>query len=134
MQRKRIRVRYCKLQIACFIIVWYVIFIYIQDRKQYKDDSKDYFFKLLAKSGIVSILFYVVPLWLNNILHMCFLLSLDTFVFVMFRYLMEVTECVPRKKRDKIIYLLPFVINIGIVVLFITKLEYRRGKVTWYSM
>jgi len=47
---------------------------------------------------------------------------------------MEVTECVPRKKRDKIIYLLPFVINIGIVVLFITKLEYRRGKVTWYSM
>lgn len=124
---------------------WYVIFIYIQDRKQYKDDSKDYFFKLLAKSGIVSILFdgitaytvnrfYVVPLWLNNILHMCFLLSLDTFVFVMFRYLMEVTECVPRKKRDKIIYLLPFVINIGIVVLFITKLEYRRGKVTWYSM
>lgn len=137
--------RYCKLQIACFIIVWYVIFIYIQDRKQYKDDSKDYFFKLLVKSGIVSILFdgitaytvnrfYVVPLWLNNILHMCFLLSLDTFVFVMFRYLMEVTECVPRKKRDKIIYLLPFVINIGIVVLFITKLEYRRGKVTWYSM
>lgn len=73
--------RYCKLQIACFIIVWYVIFIYIQDRKQYKDDSKDYFFKLLAKSGIVSILFdgitaytvnrfYVVPLWLNNILHL----------------------------------------------------------------
>lgn len=112
MQRKRIRVRYCKLQIACFIIVWYVIFIYIQDRKQYKDDSKDYFFKLLAKSGIVSILFdgitaytvnrfYVVPLWLNNILHMCFLLSLDTFVFVMFRYLMEVTECVPRKKETK---------------------------------
>ena len=111
--------RYCKLQIACFIIVWYVIFIYIQDRKQYKDDSKDYFFKLLVKSGIISIFFdgitaytvnrfYVVPLWLNNILHMCFLLSLDTFVFVMFRYLMEVTECVPRKKRDRIIYLLPF--------------------------
>ena len=145
MQRKRKRMRYCKLQIACFIIVWYVIFIYIQDRKQYKDDSKDYFFKLLVKSGIISILFdgitaytvnrfYVVPLWLNNILHMCFLLSLDTFVFVMFRYLMEVTECVPRKKRDRIIYLFPFVINIGIVVLFITKLEYRRGKVTWYSM
>ena len=41
--------RYCKLQIACFIIVWYVIFIYIQDRKQYKDDSKDYFLKLLVK-------------------------------------------------------------------------------------
>ena len=145
MQRKRKRMRYCKLQIACFIIVWYVIFIYIQDRKQYKDDSKDYFFKLLVKSGIISILFdgitaytvnrfYVVPLWLNNILHMCFLLSLDTFVFVMFRYLMEVTECVPRKKRDRIIYLLPFAINIGIVVLFITKLEYRRGNVTWYSM
>lgn len=92
MQRKRKRVRYCKLQIACFIIIWYVIFIYIQDRKQYKDDSKDYFFKLLAKSGIVSILFdgitaytvnrfYVVPLWLNNILHMCFLLSLDNICF-----------------------------------------------------
>ena len=48
--------RYCKLQIACFIIVWYVIFIYIQDRKQYKDDSKDYFFRLLVKSGI----------WLSN--------------------------------------------------------------------
>ena len=122
-----------------------MIFIYIQDRKQYKDDSKDYFFKLLVKSGIISILFdgitaytvnrfYVVPLWLNNILHMCFLLSLDTFVFVMFRYLMEVTGCVPRKKRNRIIYLLPFGINIGIVVLFITKLEYRRGKVTWYSM
>ena len=65
---------------------------------------------------------------------MLVLLSLDTFVFVMFRYLMEVTECVPRKKRNRIIYLLPFAINIGIVVLFITKLEYRRGNVTWYSM
>ena len=137
--------RYCKLQIACFIIVWYVIFIYIQDRKRYKDDNKDCFFRLLIKSGIVSILFdgiraytvnrfYVVPLWLNNILHMCFLLSLDTFVFVMFRYLMEVTECVPGKKRDRIIYMVPFAINIGVVVLFITKLEYRKGEVTWYSM
>ena len=28
--------RYCKLQIAGFIIVWYMIFIYAQDRKQYK--------------------------------------------------------------------------------------------------
>lgn len=137
--------RYCKLQIACFIIVWYVIFIYVQDRKQYKDDNKDYFFRLLVKAGIVSILFdgitaytvnrvSVVPLWLNNLLHMCFLLSLDTFVFVMFRYLMEATESVPGKKRDRIIYLIPFAVNIGIVVLFITKLEYRRGEVTWYSM
>lgn len=101
--------RYCKLQIACFIIVWYVIFIYIQDRKQYKDDNKDHFFKLLVKSGIISILFdgitaytvnrfYVVPLWLNNILHMCFLLSLDTFVFVMFRYLMEL-----QKQHDEMV-------------------------------
>ena len=137
--------RYCKLQIACFISVWYVIFIYIQDRKQYKDNSKDRFFRILVKAGIVSILFdgitaytvnrlYVIPLWLNNLLHMCFLLSLDTFVFVMFRYLMEVTESVPKKKRDRIIYLVPFAVNVGIVVLFITKLEYRRGEVTWYSM
>lgn len=122
-----------------------MIFIYIQDRKQYKDNSKDRFFRILVKAGIVSILFdgitaytvnrlYVIPLWLNNLLHMCFLLSLDTFVFVMFRYLMEVTESVPKKKRDRIIYLVPFAVNVGIVVLFITKLEYRRGEVTWYSM
>ena len=137
--------RYCKLQIACFIIVWYVIFIYAQDRKQYKDNSKDRSFRLLVKTGIVSILFdgitaytvnrlYVILLWLNNLLHMCFLLSLDTFVYVMFRYLMEVTEFVPKKKRDRIIYLVPFTVNVGIVVLFITKLEYRKGEVTCYSM
>ena len=139
------RVRYCKLQIACCILVWYVIFIYRQDRKQYQDDRKDSLFRVLLGAGVISIVFdgmtavsvnylHQIPVWVNHILHMCFLVSLDTFVFMMFRYLLEITESVPQAKTKRILYQLPFGINIATVICFITKLEYRKGDITWYSM
>lgn len=139
-----IAIKYCKLQIGCLLIILYVVFIYLQEKRQAKD-KKDSFFLLLVITGIINILFdgttaYTVnhleetPLKVNQLLHICFLTSIDVFVFMMFRYLLEVTGGVPESRKVRLIYQIPFVINIAVEILGSEKLEYRTGSITNYSM
>lgn len=136
---------HCKLQIGCMIIVLYITFIYIREKQIYHQKTRDWLFEGLLGMGIISILFdgataYTVnrleqtPLLLNSILHMCFLISLDVLVFMMFLYMLDITKGLPRKKGVQILLLLPLVINILVVILFMPELHYRQGVVTNYSM
>lgn len=136
---------YFKLQIGCMLIIFYVTFIYIREQFSFKIKSREPIFQSFLICGILSIIFdgvtaYTVnhldeiPDFLNRILHLCFLSSLDIIVFLMFLYICENSLGLPKKKWKRFLMILPLIINIFIVIIFIPKLEFRTGKITNYSM
>lgn len=133
------------MQIGCMLIVLYVTFIYVRERRAYKVKKEEPIFESLLVIGILSILFdgvtaYTVnhleriPDCVNGILHMLFLCSLDILVFLMFLYITDITRGMPKSKKKRMLLGLPLLVNLVIVVLFIPKLEYRHGEITNYSM
>ena len=138
-------IEYSKLQIGCILIVLYVAFIYYRERYAYKVKKREQIFELLLNFGVIGIAFdgitaYTVnhldtiPVIVNNILHAGFLCSLDVIVFLIFMYVLDITRGIPKNKKIKVLILLPFIVNIAAVIIFISKLDYRYGKITNYSM
>lgn len=138
-------IEYSKLQAGCMLIVWYVAFIYYRERYAYRVKKKERVFELLIYLGIVEIIFdgitaYTVnhldtiPGIVNDILHACFLCSLDAMVFLIFMYILDITRGIPKSRKLRAGILLPFIVNLAVVILFIPKLEYRHGEITNYSM
>lgn len=136
---------YFKLQIACLLIVLYVSFIYVREKISYKIKSSEPIFTCLLIVGVLNIFFdgataYTVnhlaqiPNFLNRVLHFCFLSSLDIIVFLMFLYVMDISCGLPKKIWQKILLILPLVLNILVVIIFIPQLEFRFGKISNYSM
>lgn len=132
------------MQIGCMLIVLYVTFIYVRERRAYNVKKRESIFESLLMIGILSILFdgataYTVnhleqiPDSVNGILHMLFLCSLDILVFLMFLYVTDITRGMPESKK-RVLLGLPLLVNLVIVVLFIPKLAYRHGEITNYSM
>lgn len=127
------------------LIVLYVTFIYIRERKLYDCKKKNQLFECLLLAGIFSIAFdgitaYTVnhqeqvPGLVNGFLHLCFLCSLDVIVFLMFLYMLNMSRGLPESRGRRLLLLLPLAVNIGVVILFIPQLTYRRGRYTSYSM
>lgn len=134
-----------KLQIGCMIIVLYVTFIYILERHTYKVKKKETLFEWLLFMGILSIALdgataYIVNHLeqieghVNGILHMCFLCSLDSIVFLMFLYITDITRGIPKRKKTRFLLGVPFLVNIAVVIIFMPELTYRHGEITNYSM
>ena len=104
---------YCKLQVGCILIVLYFMFIYLREKRIYRFTKKDKLFDWLLGASAVSILFdgttaYTVnhldstPPLVNSILHMGFLLSLGTMIFLMFLYMLDITKGIPKKHSMKL--------------------------------
>ena len=138
-------IEYSKLQAGCMLIVLYVAFIYYRERYAYRVKKKEWVFELLIYLGIVEITLdgitaYTVnhldtiPVIANDILHACFLCSLDAMVFLIFMYILDITRGIPKSRKLRAGILLPFIVNLAVVILFIPKLEYRHGEITNYSM
>lgn len=138
-------IEYSKLQAGCMLILLYVAYIYYRERYAYKVKKKERIFELLLSMGMVSIAFdgitaYTVnhldtiPVIVNNILHACFLCGLDAMVFLIFMYILDITRGIPESGKVKAWILLPFVVNIAVVIIFIPELNYRHGEITNYSM
>lgn len=68
------------------------------------------------------------------ILHLFFLVSLDTFIFFVYLYMLSITKGIPKNPARRVLIYVPYVINIVIVVINIPNLEYRTGRITNYSM
>lgn len=75
-----------------------------------------------------------IPVIVNNILHACFLCGLDAMVFLIFMYILDITRGIPESGKVMAWILLPFVVNIAVVIIFIPELNYRHGEITNYSM
>lgn len=138
-------IQYSKLQIGCILIVLYVAFIYYHERHEYKIRQKEPIFELLLYAGIFGIAFdgltaYTVnhlakiPAIANTIFHACFLCSLDAIVFLIFMYILDITRGIPKSRKTRSVLLLPFAINLVVVILFMPKIHYIHGDITNYSM
>lgn len=136
---------YCKLQAGCFILVFYIIFIYIREKRIYIGYKRESLFETLLAVGTISIFLdgvtaYTVnhlqeiPLAVNLLLHLLFLLSLDAIMFVMFWYLLALTDKIPENKAGKNMIKLPFVLNVLIVIGLLPQLSFCEGEWTNYSM
>lgn len=135
----------CKLQIGCMIIITYIALVYIREQRWYKVNKKNPMFNGLLIMGTISILFDGLTAYtvnhlqqvndvLNRLLHMCFLLSLDVLVFMVFLYMLNISEGIPKKNTSRIIIFLPLLINIVTVIIFMPQLSYRQGVNSNYSM
>lgn len=136
---------YCRLQAGCLIIVMYIAFIYFRECKKYHKKLSSSIFDELLILSIICIIFdgvtaftvnhleFVNPT-INRILHMLFLIGLDTVVFVMFEYMLRTTGYIPKKKRKRFWLYIPYIINVLVVILNIGSLEFREGDYSNYSM
>lgn len=136
---------YFKLQLGCFAVILYIIIAYIKENyKQGHSLRKQPFFVLLIL-GLVSVIFdgataysvnHIEELGAlpNMLLHLFFLVSLDTFIFLLYSYMLFITKGLPKTKKGLAMMVIPYTINIVIVVTNISNLEYRTGQITNYSM
>lgn len=134
-----------RLQVGCLVVLLYIAFIFVKERRAFHLRLRDTFFGKMILLGIFSVIMdgataYTVnhletvdPV-LNLVLHALFLASLDSVIFVLFLYMLIITGTYPQKRMNKFFILLPFAINIAVVLLNIGSLEYIKGNVTNYSM
>lgn len=136
---------FCKLQLCCFVIVLYVAFIYIKGSIRYgrKPIGTPYSALLILSLGAIvfdGVTAYTVNHLdtisdiVNRTLHALFLCFLDGVIFAFFLYILWVTGFFPKKKRLRALIFAPVVVNLGIVLGFIGKLEFCEGEFTNYSM
>jgi len=68
------------------------------------------------------------------VLHLFFLLSMDSFIFLLFIYMNSITTGLAKKKSGILLLNLPFFVNVVLVVINIKSLSYIEGTVSNYSM
>lgn len=136
---------YCRLQIGCLLVVLYIAFVYFYDCKKYHKKLSSSIFDEMLILSIVCIIFdgitavtvnyqeVINPIW-NKVLHMIFLLGVDTVVYMLFGYMLKMTGTIPSKKWKYVLLHIPYIVNIVIVIMNIGSLEFREGTYSNYSM
>lgn len=127
------------------LIVLYVAFIYIKERRAYGVQHKEKIFEWILGMGIFSILadgitaytvnhLEQVPGIINAVFHAFFLSSLDAMVFLIFLYILDITYGISKSKKIRLLIAIPFALDIIVVMIFIPQLRYCKGDITNYSM
>lgn len=143
---------YFKLQLGCLVVVLFIAFTYMRENFQGKSDKTKYMhrhrcslFTAMLIDAIVWIIFdgltaYTVNhlesinLELNLILHLCFMISASTMVFMTFLYILHITVSHPKSVIKCALLCFPYVANLVILFVFFRSLEFVHGKSTNYSM
>lgn len=136
---------FCKLQIGCMVIIEYVLCIYVRECMRLRQKHKLSIFDGMLGLGMLAIFFDGMTAYtvnhletvnevLNKVLHMCFLLCLDSFIFLLFIYMMSMTNALPKKKSKLMVIYSPFLLNVLLVVINMPTLEYYKGELSNYSM
>ena len=136
---------YCRVQIACLLIVLYIGFMYFRESKKYhKKLNSSIFDEILLVCIICIILDGITAVMVNNLetvnmvwnrfFHLLFLISIDAVVYVLFGYMLRTTGALPAKKGTRLLLHVPYFINALIVVIHIGDLEFREGTHSNYSM
>lgn len=136
---------YCKLQIGCMLIILYILFVYHKDKKRFSLKEPWSVFDTLLILGVTELLFDGLTAYtvnhleetgkvINGLLHMCFLLSLDIFIFVLFLYMISITTGLPKRRSRRICLYSPFLVNVILVVVNMPSLQYHSGELSNYSM
>ena len=136
---------YCKLQIGCLLVLAYIMVIYYKERRRFRIGGHVSLYDGLLFSALICLVLDgttaytvnhtdTVSAGLNLTLHGLFLISIDTLIFIMFLYILSITEGMPDKRWKRTALCLPFAVNAAVVILFLKDLEYRRGTLSNYSM
>lgn len=127
------------------LIILYILFVYVKDKKRFSRKEPWTVFDTLLILGVTEILFDGLTAYtvnhleetgkvINGLLHMCFLLSLDVFIFVLFLYMISITTGLPKKRSRRIFLYSPFLLNVLLVVINMPSLQYYSGELSNYSM
>ena len=136
---------YIKLQIGCLAIVFFLIFIYL---REVGVDSKKRSYSLFSAIYICAIVWIIfdgatsytvnhlesVNYTVNLVFHMCFYVSIDTMVFLMFLYLLSITEGFPPKIIHWVVICAPLAINLVILFSTINSIEFIQSEISNYSV
>lgn len=137
---------YYKLQMGCLIVVLYLAYVYWHECYRLKKKHKIGLFDIVLVMGIIYYLFDMASVYsvnhpdtvspaLNQFLHAGFLLCIDTNIFLVFLYMLSITDYFQNKNKSVMVLLFtPFVLNVIIVIVNIGSLTYYRGTETNYSM
>ncbi len=135
----------CKLQIGCLLIIFYISFVYAEERKRFKQHKKFSLFDMMLSLGTLAVIFDGTTAYtvnhlkdvnetVNMVLHLFFLLGLDSFIFCLFLYMISITTGLPKSKSRRLLLYSPFAVNVILVVVNIPKLKYHEGTISNYSM
>ena len=135
---------FCRLQFGCLLIVIYITLNYLRECKKYQKRLDSSIFDEMLVLVIISIILDgitavtvnhldVVNPILNKILHMLYLISLDTIIYITFGFFLKSVGGTIQKKT-KVLLSIPYIIFVLIVVLNIGSLEFKQGKHANYSM
>lgn len=143
--RQEVLMQHFLLQLACLVVVLYVAISYNGEKKRQKIHIESKWFELLLTVSVFSIIFdglsaYTVnnldsvPVWLNTVAHIGYLIGLEALIFIMFLYMLHITDSFPRHWWSKLLLYGPFVAVLILVVAFIGGTEYRVGTISNYAM
>lgn len=132
------------LQVVCMIIVLYIALIYLVEKKRLGIKGKTPWFEWLLLVGTASIFFdgfsaYTVnhlsevSVTANRIAHGGYLIGLDTLIFIMFLYVLHLTDTFPKRFMACVVYYVPFVISVIITLLYLKELNYVSGGTANYA-
>ena len=136
---------YFKLQIGCLAVIFFIVFSYYREVGVNRKKISYSLFEAILINAIVWIIFDGITSYtvnnlesvnysLNLILHLCFMISIDTMVFLMFLYILSITEGFPPKNWHWILICSPYALNLFALFFTIDSLEFIQGKTTNYSM
>lgn len=135
---------YIKLQIGCLAIIFFIIFLYLREvginknRKEYSLFTSIYItaIMLIIFDGITSYTVNhldTVSYQANIIFHLCYYICIQMLIFLMFLYILSITEGIPPKIWQKIFISLPFAISIIICFFLIDDIKFLQGSISNYS-
>lgn len=133
------QLEYCKLQLGCLLVILYLSFIYIKERRRFHLTDKITLYDILLGGGIFCLLMDGITVYTVNhqemisstanlILHGMFLLSIDALLFLLLLYTLNATEGIPSEWGKRILIAVPFDVNVLTVLLNLPSLEYRHGE------
>ena len=136
---------YCKLQLGCMLIILYIMFTYYKECSRFRQKFKLTLFDGLLVLGMLCIFFDGLTAYtvnhleqvnenVNRILHLFFLISLDSIIFLLFLYMLSITAGFPKKKSSTWLLCSPFLVNILLVIVNIKTLKYYEGEISNYTM
>ena len=137
--------QYFKLQIGCLAIIFFVIFTYLREvgvNRKKKDYS---LFTAIYINAITWLIFDGLTAYTVNhldtisrttnlVFHLCFMISIDTMVFLTFLYILSITDGFSKKKWKWGFICAPYGVILFILFTTISSLEFIQGKYTNYSM
>lgn len=134
-----------KLQVACFIIAIYIWFTFRRNRTKEQIEGHS---KLFEHILIVSVIYYIFDIatvysvnhldqvspYVNRGLHLVYLISIESLLFLLFRYMLMLCQYEFSSKLGNMLSTVPYIISVITAVACIERLHFIEGKTTNYSM